>query len=80
MLIATQKLRPKIMPYAFTIRRKWNSDFRNEDVIPVILDWIFENIGPYDKSCWQMRCAVSSIISIYFSNEEDAFAFKMRWV
>ena len=83
MFIVKQKSRKsRILPYAFSVEPDKNNNERIEDVIPIILFWIFENIGPYDKTRWQMRHAMETrkFLSVYFSRVEDAAAFKMAWL
>jgi len=53
-VVMKQKKRPRIMPYAFEANLEYTSRDSVDDVIPVIMCWIFENIGPYDKKRWQI--------------------------
>ena len=80
--VKQKKRKSYILPYAFTIEPNFSEGELVVDVIPVILFWIFENIGPYDKKRWQMRHAMGTkkFLSIYFANLEDAAAFKMAWL
>lgn len=78
----TQKKRPRIIPYGFSVIVDWNDATPKDDIIPLILFWIFENMGPYDSTRWQMRHAMGTkkFLSIYFSDPVDASAFKLRWM
>ena len=82
MFIVKQKRKSAILPYAFTIEPDKSKNEYKEDVIPIVLKWIYDNIGEYDKKRWQMRHGMGDkkFLSLYFSNKEDATAFKLTWM
>ena len=72
--------RPQIMKYAFIARRAdYKSRFDYNDICIIIISWVAENISGYDPKRWCMRFDGRSV-RVYFRNEEDAAAFKLRWV
>lgn len=77
-----EKKRPRIMPYGFAATMDFRGNDTPHDVIPVILCWVYENIGEYDKERWQIRThmGTSQFLSIYFADPIDATAFKLAWV
>ncbi len=77
-----EKKRPRIMPYGFAATMDFTGNHSINDVMPTILCWIFENIGPYDKERWQIRTHMGTkqFLSVYFSDPIDATAFKLAWV
>ena len=70
------------MAYAFEANLEFTSRDSEDDIIPVIMCWIFENIGPYDKKRWQIRTHMGdkTFLSVNFANSTDATAFKLAWV
>ena len=81
MFIVEQKKQVRILQYGFTIEPNWSVGEKREDVIPIILEWVFENIGKYDHERWQIRHGMGDkkFLSLYFSKLEDAMAFKVAW-
>ena len=70
------------MPYGFAAKMDYTSKDNANDIIPIIICWIYENIGPYDKKRWQVRThmGTSQFLSVYFADPIDATAFKLVWV
>lgn len=77
-----EKHKPRILPYGFAADLDYSSKLTANDALPVIMFWIFENIGPYDSERWQVRTHMGDhkILSVYFRDPEDAMAFKLEWV
>lgn len=75
-----KKRKSRILHYAFTVEPLSHEDIA--DVIPVVISWIIENIGPYNKKVWQIRHAMGTqkFLSVYFAKEKDAAAFKLFWM
>lgn len=80
-IVMREKKRPRILPYGFAMDLEHTSKNNASDVIPVILCWIFENIGQYDKKKWQIRThmGTTQFLSVYFADPTDAVAFKLAW-
>ncbi len=70
---------PKILKYGFTIHRSNNGIA--QQAAPLLTSWVALNICDYDPEIWQTRFNLTPRkgFSIYFSREEDAAAFKIRW-
>ena len=77
MLKITQKKRPRIRPYGFIVAVDAVSV---ADEIFEVYSWLFNNVGPYDKSRMEFRINNAWSTSIYFEHAEDAAAFKLRWL
>lgn len=73
-----QGKRPRIQPYSFYIKN------HTEEELITIFSWIFTEIGPYNKEVMEFRLNAEWITggnsTVYFANEDDATAFKLRWV
>jgi len=76
MLTIEQKIRPIIKPYAFVLKTT-NPD--SNDILEVC-SWIFTNICPYDESRIEFRAHSMWSTAVYFKYEDDATAFKLRWL
>lgn len=78
----TEKRKPRILPYGFAAAKDYTNYDNTNDITPVIICWIFENIGPYDKERWQIRTHMGTkqFLSVYFRDPIDATAFKLAWV
>ena len=75
-----QKIKPRIMPYAFCIEAR--SNIRPKKLLQVFA-WTVENFGDRNDSVWISRDNSwnnQHELNIYFMNEEDAAAFKLRWL
>lgn len=81
MFIVEQKKQSRVLKYGFTVEPNSDAGEERKDVIPIVLGWVFENIGPYDETIWQMRHGMGDVkfLSLYFSKLEDAVAFKVAW-
>ncbi len=79
-MILGQKQRAQILPYGFSINLDW--DENRYDVVPIIMEWMIDTFGTYDKTLWQVRFGINNnpAMTVYFSDEEDATAFKLRWL
>ena len=56
-------------------------EYGNVSVQETIIDWFSENVkGEWNHSWIPPRPKESDIITFVFSNEEDAIAFKLRWL
>jgi len=76
-----EKKNPRILPYGFAMDMGYANNEEKNDVLPIILYWIFENIGIYDKERWQVRTHMGDrkFLSVYFRDPVDAMAFKLEW-
>lgn len=83
MTLKIQQLkRPRIRPYAFKVKRpglNWGEKSNDKEILNVI-EWIVFNIGESDSDKWEFRGYGPSFLNVYFTNEEDAIAFKLKWL
>ena len=83
MLIKVDQLkRPRIRPYAFKIKRPhlpFGSLSKDKEMLKVI-EWLILNIGTIETDRWELRGLNPSLTNVYFSDEKDAAAFKLRWM
>ncbi len=82
-IIIKQFKSPRIRPYAFEI--KSNADFMSDNMnneLIEVLEWVILEIGTIKSSLWELRWPRrhSNFINLYIEHEEDAIAFKLRWV
>ncbi len=74
--------RPKIKPYAFSVVAPWRS--RDERQFIKVVEWIILNIGSIDDGTWDLRADLRGLgtneIKVYFDDEKDSMAFKLRWM
>jgi len=70
----------KILKYGFTLNKAANGVA--QQAAPELTSWIALNICDYDLERWQTRFNLTphQSFSVYFSREEDALAFKLRWI
>ena len=85
MVIIKTFTRPRIKPYGFQI---------DYDAHEICIMWCEEEFGewePYDVGRWSHRInhlyyrygaprSIKGSASVYFENEIDAMAFKLRWL
>ena len=76
----TQMKHPRIRPYAFKVKlsKDWSVQMQDTDFL-VIVEWLILNIGLVGTDKWEVRVPNLNDFNIYFSEEKDAFAFKLRW-
>ena len=78
--VSQHNRKSKILSYGFNIMLYDRVKDRDR-VMFVIGLWIGENIGNYNPDVLQVRFGYPlDKIRIYFAKEEDAMAFKMRWL
>lgn len=66
------------MPYGFSITGK-----RNAEAIDKIREWSEESFGKQNDKIWMIKDRSwkrSYTINIYFEDEVNATAFKLRWM
>ena len=73
--------RPRIRPYAFKVNRPglpFGKSSTDKEILKLI-EWLILNIGPTAENKWELRGFGPSYTNVYFSDEKDAMAFKLRW-
>ena len=71
-----QMKKPRIMPYAFIVS---DNDMFNNDIKARIYSWMGANVGEYGSPLWDTRTQNEFKINIYFTDETDAMAFKLKF-
>lgn len=83
MVKTKQLVRPRIGNFGFGINNDevpYGSENNSKDAtILLIIEWVILNIGPYESGRWKIRGFDPSFLRIYFDDEDDAAAFKLRW-
>jgi len=78
-----QMKRPRIRPFAFKIvntgLHPWGGRSNDTQILEMI-EWVILNIGTLKSNKWEIRGYGPSAMNVYFSNEEDASSFKLRWL
>jgi len=71
---------PKILKYGFIINDASNGVA--QQAAPLITSWVALNICDFNREIWQTRFNLTPKqgFSVYFSQEEHAMAFKLRWL
>ncbi len=70
--------RPRIMPYAFSVTIPWGDTTQRE--LLEIIEWAILNVGSVTEKAWDLRGLGTNKLNIYFDDEKDAMAFKLRWI
>ena len=82
MIKIKQLKRPRIRPYAFQVNRlglAWGAKSNDIEILQIV-QWVIFNLGTIEENRWEFRGFGPSYLNIYFTSEEDAVSFKLRWV
>ena len=73
-----QMKRPRIKPYGFAITVAWGETAQFG--LLEIIEWVILNIGSVLDGKWITRGLGTNELKVYFDEETDAIAFKLKWI
>ena len=73
-----QMKRPRIKLYAFSVTMPWGDTTQHE--LLEVIEWVILNIGSVTEKTWDLRGLGTNQLNIYFDDEKDSMAFKLRWM